>query len=202
MKARTIALILLLATPAIAQNCGEQAFAHLDGLDPNMICTDPASGQKLVVLIAHALVGQRCTIVGRACDPEGDPMDCTIEPPNDPNLAQILPLAADGTFTFSVTRTSPGIEYRWVSATDHPDAASPQYDLTRMGTYAVIYRANSAPVLSAAGQSVSAAGQSVVRDTAREKQKDIQVARKLNGPTHFDNAVAPREGKFFLLARD
>jgi len=193
MKARTIALILLLAVPAAAQNCGTQQWIHIDGLDPNYVSVDPYSRVQGVVLIAHAMAGQRCTVVGRACDPDGDQMYLTVQNPMEPNSIQQLPVNSDGTFSLSIVRTSPGIEYRWVSATDSPP--DPNQAITVTGTYAVIFRGNSAPILSAVAQSVAT-------QIMKQTQKDIQVARKLNGPTHFDNAVAPREGKFFLLARD
>jgi len=191
MKPRTIALILLLCVPAAAQNCGEQAWVHIDGLDPNLVSVDEESRVQGVVRIANAMVGQRCTIVGRACDPDGDPMHVTVENPMDPNSLQELPLNSDGTFSLSVVRTSPGIEYRWVSATDSPP--DPNQAKTRTGTYAVIFRGNTAPVLLALSESVASA-------TMKQTQKDIQIAKKMNGPTHFDDSVAPREGKLFLVA--
>jgi len=165
-------MLLVLCGAAAAQDCGDQNFLPIVGqIDPNMVAVDPWSGQRLLVLVAKAKVGKVVTITGRACDPDGDPMDCTIEVPGDPNSLQLLRLNQDGTFEIQVTRASRGIEYRWVTATDHPDPNDPSQDITVRGTYAVWF--HGAPVLS--GYVASIADAIIMKS----KQFERQVARKL-----------------------
>jgi hypothetical protein len=160
---KSIALIvLMLSGAACAQPCGPQAFRHLDDVDPNMVADDPVSGQKLLVQLVRAKVGDTVMIWGHACDDDGDPLLAWADDPN-------MPIAIDpndGTFTFNVQRNTPGIEYITIGLSDGT--------VLRKGTYAVDFRANTPPVLSAFPPVGGI-------DVARLKQKALQILAKAFG---------------------
>jgi len=154
-------IILLLVGVAGAQNCGVQGFAKMDDVDPNQVVIDPVSSQRLLVQFVRAKVNTTVTIRGTACDDDGDPMivwrDVQGEQlPVDPNT---------GVFTFEVAANAPGIVYTAIGVTDGTD--------TRMGTYAVEFYQNSAPVL----------GYVPVKPTpvGKAKQKLLMVWHKYTG---------------------
>jgi len=154
-------IMLLLAGVAVAQDCGVQNFAKMDEVDPNQVAIDPVSAQRLLVQFVRAKANQTVTIRGTACDDDGDPMivwrDVQGEQlPVDPNT---------GVFTFEVNSNAAGIVYTTIGATDGTD--------TRMGTYAVEFYDNAAPVL----------GSLPVEPTpiAQAKQKLLMVWHKYTG---------------------
>jgi len=102
-------LVLLAAEP-----CANQVFGSLDGIDPNLIATDPTSGRKLLipgVLRGYANVPVRVT--GVVCDRDGHALTLTRG-----DTGAEIPIEPDGICKFEVTFTTPGAQPLDLTLTD------------------------------------------------------------------------------------
>lgn len=113
----------LVVTPLLIAVCPDQPFLPLDGLDPNQVATDPASGDKLVFKRLVGYTGRMILVEGWVGDPDNE------EPNAVPQVlrvwrgtadvsSQALPIDPNGGWQFAVSYTTDGWHYETVSASD------------------------------------------------------------------------------------
>ncbi len=139
--------VLVVVAPLVLAVCPDQPFLSLDGLDPNQVATDPATGRKLCFKRLAGYTGRPVVVEGWVGDPDND--DPNAAPQvlrvwrlrSESGNAGIEDLSVDpnGVWQFAVSYTTDGWHYETVSATDGI--------AVRTGTIAIRTRTNRPPSL-------------------------------------------------------
>ena len=135
-----IASVALLTPLTFAQDCPTQQFLDLSDypmLDPNMVVTDPESGQKALLRVFECRTNIEYQVDGQACDPDGDDFRLYWD-------GTLMGRDAYGYWQRTMSFDDPNIYYHHLTATELPPVV-PQK--TRMGTYAFVVTGNTAPSL-------------------------------------------------------